>query len=44
MESDAVEEFIPTVKEKYARETDVTPEVYVCVAAEGAGPALEEAE
>jgi galactokinase len=44
VQSDAVEEFITTVKREYARVTAVTPEVYVCVAAEGAGPALEEAE
>jgi galactokinase len=36
---DAVERFITTIKNEYRRQAGVLPEVYVCVAAQGAGPA-----
>jgi galactokinase len=39
--ADATEEFIATVKQEYAGATTITPAVYVCVAAQGAGPAMD---
>jgi galactokinase len=36
---DAVEQFITTMQKEYQRQVGILPEVYVCVAAQGAGPA-----
>ena len=40
--AEAVEEFIAISKKEFARATGNIPEVYVCVAAQGAGPVLED--
>jgi galactokinase len=39
---DAIGEFTAAIKREYTRRTAISPDVYVCVAAQGAGPALEE--
>jgi galactokinase len=41
VEAEAVDQFIAIVKQEYERATAGTPEVHVCVAAQGAGPASE---
>jgi galactokinase len=38
----AVQDFVAMVEREYARITGVTPEVYVCVPGDGAGPVMDE--
>lgn len=40
--ADAVEEFAAITKREFARVTASSPEVYICVAAQGAGPVVED--
>lgn len=43
VQADAVEEFAATTKREFARGTGSSPEVYVCVAAQGAGRVVDDA-
>lgn len=42
VQAHAVDEFIATVKREYVLASAITPEVYVCIAAQGAGPVTGE--